>query len=119
MSLTDNTVKYLDLDAVKQAEVVVKLNGKSHKLKPVSVSDFVENTKLIASLGPNADLETEMATIIKMLLRSFPTMVETDLTNLSFDQLNKLLEFAKEFGGQKSVEDEITKESAGNPQTAG
>lgn len=111
---------YLDLDAVlPEVELVVKLNGKEHRLKPLSVEDFVRNMKDQAALAASSgDVETEIDTVIKMLARAFPTMQAADLKKVELNKLWKLLEFARENNGSKAAEGELT-EAPENPRKAG
>lgn len=99
--MSDNT-KILNLDEITPPlEVVVKLNGKEHKLKTFTVEDFVENTKLAQSVtGTELTVEEEVNIVIKMLIRAFPTMSESDLRSMSLDKLSAILEFARENNGQ-------------------
>ncbi len=117
--MTGNT-KFLDLDAVDMgAEVVIKLQGIEHKLKPVSVGDFIANTKLVQGLGVATDVETEVQTIITMLIRAFPTMTREMLIDLPIAALNKMFAFAQENNGTQKVEEEAKAEAEANPQPAG
>ncbi|SER25835.1 hypothetical protein SAMN05216548_1144 [Faunimonas pinastri] len=118
--MTDS-VKYLDLDAIDltENEFVVKLGGVEHHLKPVTVEDFVENTKLIQSLGVSGKLEDEVDTVIQMLVRAFPTMTVEQLKKLELVKLNALLDFAHKNNGQKQGEASAEAEATANPPAAG
>ncbi len=124
--MTGNT-KFLDLDAVDMgAEVVIKLQGIEHKLKPVSVGDFIANTKLVQGLGVATDVETEVQTIITMLITSplqtsegRVTMTREMLIDLPIAALNKMFAFAQENNGTQKVEEEAKAEAEANPQPAG
>jgi len=113
---------YLDLDAIEnEVEIVVKLNGKEHALQPITVDDFIYNTKLVQDLGTNPDFEKETMTIIKMLIRAFPTMTEEELRKLPLVKLNAILDFAQKHNGSKQVEESMAEEAkeVENPPTAG
>ena len=115
---------FIDLDEVSPAtDVTVRLNGAQHKLVPISVEDFIANTRDQAQLGEISDsdpaaVEKNLNLIIKMLVRSFPTLTEDDLRKIQLSKLWKLLEFAREAGGQEEVEKEAAPADE-NPPTAG
>lgn len=91
--------KFLDLDAVHQdlAGVAVKIAGEVHKLKPLTVLEFIANTKLMQELRAGAtDMAKEFEATIVMVGRSFPTVPVEHLKALSMVQLNKLVAFARD-----------------------
>jgi hypothetical protein len=111
--------KFLDLDAIAVDDnpLTVKLGGVKHVLKPITVKDFIANTKALQNLsGTNISVEAEMNLMMDMIMRAFPTVTRDMLEDLKLDSLNQLVEFANSNNGQKKVEDEIAKE---NPQPAG
>lgn len=115
---SENT-KFLDLDAVDVGpEVVIKLQGVEHKLKPISVEDFIVNTKALQSLGAEADFEAEVGMVVDMLTRAFPTMTTDMLKKLPMAALNKMLDFANANNGAAAVKEEAKAEAAANPQPA-
>jgi hypothetical protein len=119
MTQNSTQIKFLDLDEVKPAiDLTVRLGGVDHKLKPISVEDFVANTQDQRKLSSASSLEEEVDVVLRMLVRSFPTMNIEDLRKVDLAKLWKLLEFANETNGSKEIEAE-TKESGENPQTAG
>ncbi|HYG86988.1 MAG TPA: hypothetical protein VD978_12080 [Azospirillum sp.] len=94
--------KYLDLDGLPTgttAERVLKLNGKEHPLKPMSVGDFIENTKLLQAQGDSPSLEREFEVMMKMIQRSFPSCSEAELMALTLPQLNQILDFVQDASG--------------------
>jgi hypothetical protein len=111
--------KILDLDELVKDEFIVKLNGKEHKLHPVTLGTFLENVKDIEKVGKAASVEDEIAMTRKMLQRAFPTMETSDLDGLTMLQMNSILEFAYENNGQKATEKKL-KEDGGtsNPPPA-
>ena len=122
--MTSKPTNFLDLDAVApEVELTVKLNGKKHKLKPLSVEDFIRNTKDQIALSSVGDVESEVNLILKMLVRAFPTLTEEELREVPLNKLWKLLEFARENNGSAKVEEEAKAEQEAtpseNPQTAG
>lgn len=119
----NESINYLDLDAIApDVELVVKLGGKEHRMRPLSVEDFVKNIKDQSALAAsNSDVEAEIDLVIKMLIRAFPTMKGEDLKKVELNKLWKLLEFARDNNGAKTAEGDIKaeQEQAENPQTAG
>lgn len=113
-------VKFLDLDALtSENEITIKLNGTVHKLQPLTVGDFINNTKLIQQLGTAADMETEIEAILTLLLRTFPTMKREELVNLPVQSLNAILEFANEHNGQNDAKRKTEEASNAIPPQAG
>lgn len=115
------TTNFLDLDAIApEVEMTVRLNGQEHHLKPLSVEDFIKNTKDQASLGASGNVEDELNLVLRMLLRAFPTMNEEELRAVPLTKLWKLLEFAKENNGSTKIENEVEEEKKpSNPRKAG
>jgi len=110
----------LDLDELVKDEFVVKLNGREHKLHPVTLGSFLENIKDIEKIGKAASIEDEIGLTRKMLQRAFPTMEMNDLDGLTLVQMNKILDFAYEHNGQKANEKKNSEEASGgsNPPPA-
>ncbi len=107
--------KYLDLDALEPAvDLTVKLNGVEHKLKQLSVQDFIQNTSDMQALGGNVSLSEEVALVVKMLTRAFPTMQADDLMNIELAKLWKLLDFALQNNGTNDA----AKDAAADPTQA-
>ncbi|MBO6507509.1 MAG: hypothetical protein JJ979_03320 [Roseibium sp.] len=117
-----NETQYLDLDAVvsERKRVVLKFKGKEHELKQVTVRTFVENTKALQEIGAQGSLEAETTAIIKIIRGSFPTLEEDELWDLGLDQLNKIMEFARENNGEAQISEGLEDEASdqGNSQTA-
>jgi len=111
--------QYLDLDALVNVEKTVRFKGKEHKLKHVSVQDFVDNVKLAQSLGPDAGIEKEVEATITMLLKAFPTMDRADLMDVPLEALNKILAFAQANDGSDAVKGAAEADAKANPPTAG
>lgn len=110
-------VKFIDLDAIVPDEVVVKLGGIEHKLVPLSVEDFINNTKDVEKYASEViSTEAEIEMVSKMLMRAFPTMTVEMLRKLTLPQLQTLVQFAQDHNGQRQVEKD---NEAENPQKAG
>lgn len=117
--MTDTNPNYLDLDAVKPDEVIVNFQGKRHQLEPISLGDWIANTKAIKRLAATAgDPEKEVEILIEMVGRSLPTMKD-DLPKLKLPQLKALQDFAMKHAGQVEGDKEAAAEAESRPQTAG
>ncbi len=114
-------VTYIDLDAVAEREVVVVIGGQEHKLVPVSVDDFVANTRMIAELGSlEGDAEKTLKLTKDLLVQAFPTMTIDQIGKMSMTQMNKLVELAHGANGQKAAEASAAEaEATANPPVAG
>lgn len=118
----DNGAKYLDLDAVQaDVQLTVKLGGIEHELVPVSVGDFVKNTKMIQQLeAASDDPEKHLTIIMDMLKSAFPTMTTEILNKLTLKQLEALRNVAFNNNGSQEVTQNAAKDAqAANPQAAG
>jgi hypothetical protein len=118
MSANSN-IKLLDLDDIVAPEVVVKLKGKEHRLAPLTVKLFIENTKLIQAMGTTGSIDDEIGIARAMLRGVFPTLSVEDFDELSLDQMNALIDFAMKANGQKDMEEKVGAEAEGNPPKAG
>lgn len=111
---------YLDLDAVvPDNDVVVRLGGVDHPLVPITLEDFVRNTKTVQDLDVSTDPETEMELVKTMLFRAFPSMTPEIVNKLTLIQLNRLMDFSTEHNGTKQVDKEVSKEATPDPKPAG
>ena len=111
---------YLDLDAVVPVDSIeIKFGGVIHKLVPITLEDFVRNTKAVQEMGTQVDPQKEMEMVTDMLFRAFPTMTPELVKTLTLIQLNKLLDFAMEHNGARKVEKEAGEEAAADPPQAG
>lgn len=116
--------KFIDLDevAVDTKQLAIKLNGQTHVLSPLSVEDWILNSKAIKRLESFAgDIEKEVDVLIEMITRSFKTMNASDLRKLEVKKLNRLLDIARNGDGTSEADAEAAKEVAkteANPPTA-
>lgn len=114
--------QFLDLDSIaaELPTVVIKLGGKEHPLTPISVADWITNTKAIQALHvAETDLEIEVDAMIAMITRSFKTLTKDMLKALPLASLNKILEFAKNNNGEAVANKEVAAEAAANPPVSG
>lgn len=113
-------VTYFDLDDVLQDKIVIKLFGEEHTLRPVTVEDFINNTKEQEQLEtvPEHDLAGQLGLTKQMLLRAFPTLPEDIFSRMTMLQLNKLVQLAHGMNGQKEAEAKSAEVASAVPQTA-
>lgn len=94
---------YLDLDSVaSEAEFVLKLNGREHKLKVATVNTFVQNMKDLEGLSMNATAGEELEVAVKIVQRAFPTIPEDELRELSVLQVKAISDYAMQANGEKT-----------------
>jgi hypothetical protein len=111
---------YLNLDeVVPDKEVVVMLGGVEHKLAPITLEDFVLNTRIVQNAEASVNPEKESEFVRDMLTRCFPTMTKEMIGKLTFAQLDALFKFAMEHNGASKVQQEATAEAGADPTTAG
>lgn len=88
--------KILNLDSVKPAEErVLQLNGREHVMKPMSVGDFIENSRTARAQEATPDPAVEFETVLGMVARAFPTIADDELRALTFAQLNTILSWSE------------------------
>jgi len=113
--------KYLDLDEVdsETPEFVIKLGGKEHQLTPISLRDWIANTKMMQNIrGADGDIEAEADIIIGMITRSFKTLEPEILKTMPLFKLNKILAFARANNGEDDADKEVAAEAEANPTAA-
>lgn len=117
--MTQST-KYLDLDAVDlDADVTINWKGVKHKLSPITVEQFIQNTKKLQEIGGKPNLEQEFEIVLVMVHNAFPTIPMADLKTIELVKLNKILEFAREYNGEQIVKADQEADAAANPPKAG
>ncbi len=92
--------KLLNLDTLSDSneELVVVLNGNEHKLKEMSVSDFIWAQANIKTASEKQEESEVVEALVTMLTRQFPTMTRAELMELSFSKLNQLTAFVQSVG---------------------
>jgi len=94
--MSEKEVKFLDLDALAPKEVFkIKLNGKEHEMKQMTVEDFVWASKEAEERGNASDPLTMVGTMIDVLQRQFPTIDKEEFKKLGFDKLAAILDFTR------------------------
>ncbi|OCP21897.1 MULTISPECIES: hypothetical protein [unclassified Ensifer] len=103
--MANQSTTYLDLDSVEaDIDFTVKLNGKDHKVKESSVSDFLANVRAIESLAVGASVEKEYEVIIGIIQRALPTVSAQELQGLRLTQLHKIRDYVMTANGEKAEE---------------
>lgn len=110
--------KILDLDALVQEEMIVRLSGKDHTLRPVTMKDFLENAKDIETLGKAPSLEEEIKITKRMLSRAFPSMNDGDFDGLTMVQMQAIVDYAHANNGQATGNEQVAEEAKANPPPA-
>lgn len=110
--------RVINLDSIKtQSPIVIVLNEKRHEMKPATVQTFVDNMKLIESLGTEPSVLKEIEVAMIIIGRAFPTITEDELKELPFDALQQISEFAR--GANEEIATTNEAEAAsGNAQKA-
>ena len=116
--MTTKSPKILDLDALVQEQIIVRLNGRDHELRHVTLKDFLENAKDIETMGKSPSLEDEIKITKRMLSRAFPSMKEADFDGLNMVQMQAIIDYAHSNNGQNAGQVAAAEEAAANPPTA-
>ena len=111
-------VKMIDLDAVVEDTLAVRLHGKSHELKPVSFGDFLQNMKDLEKMGKAPSVEEELELTKRLLLRAFPSMTSEDIDAMTMGQMKLIVSEAHKFNGQDDGAKSATEEAKANPPQA-
>lgn len=108
--------KYINLDAVETATaVIVKLKGKEHPLKEVTVQDYIDNLKKITAISRASSPEEEFEVVLSLLLEAYPTMVREDLSGLTLAQLRTLSDETRAASGEAQTDREAKAAAPENP----
>lgn len=108
----------LDLDALVQEPMDIILNEKTHRLRHVTLKDFLENAKDVEALGKSPSLREEIDITKRMLGRAFPTMKDEDFDGLTMQQMQAVVDFAHANNGQADGAVTATGEAKANPPPA-
>jgi hypothetical protein len=90
--------KVLNLDQLETTiDKVVTIKGVDHRMTPLSVEDFINQMKEIDQATSSDMTALEMYELsLKVILRAFPTIPETQLRALNTFQIDSLYAFLKE-----------------------
>jgi hypothetical protein len=103
----------LNLDELATGtEKVLKLKGKEHALKVLSVRDFIKNAKQSIELAKTDDAVVHLESLVELVKELFPSLTDEDLNDLSMNQLNAILEFARPKAERQADEAESKKGKA-------
>ena len=102
--MSNQDVKFLDLDALTPKEVIkIKFNGKEHEMKQMTVEDFIWATSEAELRSEDADnAEAMIGAMIDVLSRQFPSVEKEDFRSMSFDKLSALLDFTRKLASEGS-----------------
>jgi hypothetical protein len=116
-------MKALNLDSLVGDERTVTLDGVVHKVREMSVTDFVaasQEAKRLEKMGAEADTEVNLKSSVDHIARVLPTIPRERLESMSLRQLGVLVSFVNgtlEAQSEKLGETPIAAE-AGNGQAA-
>lgn len=109
--------KILNLDEIAPKETLtVVVDGTSHKMRPITVSDYLANMKLIEDLGMNPTMSQEIEASIEMIQRAFPTMKKDELKGWSVERMRMLVEIARDGSGETVTQNKEEIESGNAPK---
>jgi hypothetical protein len=88
--------KVVNFEALQdEPPFILMIEGKEHPMKIASVSDFVENMKLIEKLGANSSVADEIEVSIKVISRAFPSLTEDAIRSWQVTTIDKLFRIAR------------------------
>lgn len=102
--MSNQEVKFLDLDALAPKEVVrIKLNGKEHEMKQMTVEDFIWASKEADAREKDENDPGQMIDMmIEVLARQFPSVTKEDFRSMGFNKLAALLDFTRKLASEGS-----------------
>lgn len=110
--------KLLNLDEFSESESLnIVLNGATHKLQEMTVSDFIWAQKELKRQEGLNDEVAVFESLVTMLSRQFPTVPEGEFNKLPMSKLRKLMDFVNAIS-QQGAEKAIAEQNAENPPTA-
>lgn len=103
--------KILDLDdlAKTDPEIVLKLAGKSHVMKPLSVGDFINNTKRLDKLA-ETPVSEQFEIFLDIVDAAFPTVGKDVLAAMSMNQLEQIMDFVQT--AQKEADEDAAEQGS-------
>ena len=88
-------MKVLNLDRLvtkNQRELV--LGGVAHVINDMTVENFIETTKAAEKIE-SAGMAEQIAATVEMVLRSVPTLKDSELKGMSLDNLRTIVSFVR------------------------
>lgn len=108
--------KVINIDALREeAPFVLVIGDVKHEMQVTSVADFIENMKMIETLGVSPSLVQEIEVGVKVILRAFPTLTDAEVRSWQLPTIQKLFEIAR--GGEVAADLPDTS-APGNAQPA-
>lgn len=99
---------FLNLDEVQpEIKKTIRLGGKTHEMRPISVRKFIKNIREAKKLDQVEDIDRVTEIMMDMICEVFPTLDKDTLESLNMQQLEAIMDFVR------AVPDEI-KEQEGN-----
>ncbi|MDE4297086.1 hypothetical protein PXK56_18015 [Phaeobacter gallaeciensis] len=86
--------------------VIVTSDGERHAMKPATVQSFIDNVKMVESLGTNASVVEEMEVMIKIITGAFPTISEDEVRGWPLENLQSISDLARGQNGELVTTDE-------------
>lgn len=88
--------KILNLDNLAKKEVrELLLDGKTYKVREMSVEDFIETSRIAEKLESESSFAVQMEESIKLIQRAIPDIEPGVLKALSMEQLAALSQFVR------------------------
>lgn len=87
--------KILNLDEIDTGiEKAFTLGGKTHKMKPLSVMDFIAQTKRLDEMkATDASAEDNLNFMIDCVVAAFPTVTREEVAALDLGRIRKLTDY--------------------------
>lgn len=86
----------VNFDALQdEPPFILEIGGKSHPMKIASIQDFVENMRLIETLGANSSFLDELEVSVKVIARAFPTLTEDEIRGWQVGTIDKLFKLSR------------------------
>ena len=96
--------KILNLNSLAKEEKILTIDGTSYPMKDMSVEDFIELTRRAEAVDKKEDVG--LADKIDTVCISFPTCPKTVLRKRSLEELNAIVEFARDTATEGVTETE-------------
>jgi len=107
--------KVLNLDSLAKKEQELIIGGEAYKQKQLSVEDFIKLTKRVEVLEKKKEdsMATRMEFLIETILISYPTCSAEILKAQTVENLNSIVEFARDGSLPKELSEDNEAELAG------
>jgi hypothetical protein len=111
--------RYLNLDAITpEREIVIKVFGEEHKMRPTTVGDFIKNVQTLRrDPDDKSDAASEFEATAEILIRAFPSLTKEIISELTLAQMKAIVDFAQRADTSDEVQEDDGADA--NPQTAG